>query len=175
VIIWLVAAIAFYCHWLKPGWLVPAAPIRAHRRKLNHKWQRHLKAARRILGVWHNSREDSYRLPRNYLSRLRKIGLTNLEFDSFSAPVLHPNADLENDNALRSFAAKHPILQRAKDFLMGYHYDHMREVFVQPEEIKPTLSSIISKTATPPDPFSAYLLRGLREKFSGGICNQTDR
>jgi hypothetical protein len=175
----LVAAVVFYCDRLKPGRCVPAAPIRAHERKLSHKWRRHFKATRRILGVFFNSREDSYRLPRNYSSRLRKVGLTNPEFDSFSAPVflLHPNVDLENANALRSFAAKHPILQRCREFLLGYQYDYMREVFVKPpEEIKPTtLSAFIGQSATPPDHFSACLLRGLQEKFAGGICNQTDR
>ena len=115
-------------------------------------------------------------MPYNYGARLRKLALSNPDFSSFSPVFLQqPNADPENDNAHRSFSAKNQILERARQFLLGYEYDYMREVFVQPQDIKPTLSTIISQTATPPDPFSAYLLRGLREKFAGGVCNQTDR
>ena len=153
-----VAAIVFYCRRLKPGRRVPAAPIRAHHRKLSREWQLHLKAARRLLGVWYDFPNSTYRLPNTFARRLISVGL-NISGSTFEGRAFRQlNADLILDDALGSFAAGHPVLERAKQLLSGYEYHPLSDQLIPPARSEPR---------EPPDVLSVFLQRKLTRHLSG--------
>jgi len=67
----LIAALAFYCGRMRPGEWILLQKTEASR---VFTWRAYLKGARLSLGIMAQA-PDSYRLPLNYLSRLRSIGI----------------------------------------------------------------------------------------------------
>ena len=109
----LITALAFYRGRLSPGeWVFLG---KSHGGRLRCPY---LKAARLVLYIRGNE-DDEYRLPGNYLQRLRSIGLLPLvdlggaERRGFE----ELNADLVVDDAVKAFSDDHQILDRVKGYL----------------------------------------------------------
>jgi hypothetical protein len=70
-----VAAITFYCHWLRAGKPCHAACFKNRYKTKPRAVKRALKLARRILGVHYSEARNTYTLSPFYGLRLRKIGV----------------------------------------------------------------------------------------------------
>jgi len=110
----LITALAFYCGRMRPGEWIRLQKTGESR---VFTWRAYLKAARLALGIMAQA-PDSYRLPLNYLSRLRTIGVDLiLDWDArvqFEAL----NKELEIDDAIEEFSRWHPrALERLKNYL----------------------------------------------------------
>jgi hypothetical protein len=118
----LVAGIAFYLHQLKPGQWVDAEPIEREHRTLSLKWNRHLCAARRILGVKFR-REGffgSYRLLPHVADRVRQVGISRQELNELLEILEFLQPFSFNSRALREFAEHVNILDLTKRFLKSH-------------------------------------------------------
>jgi hypothetical protein len=162
----LVAAIRFYTGHLTAE-PVNVDEMLANHRQMTRKWQRHLKAARLVLGV--ESQKDDrhcvcFRLPRNWQRRvLERIGL----------PLIHP-AELENfeqlstnlliDARLGRYSDAHPVLERAKDYLRGWTHSAYATINDLPADIPPP---VIEPVMPPPAATSSFWHREIKRRLIG--------
>jgi len=109
----LIAALAFYCGRMRPGEWIRREEIDVG---VTYEHRPYLKGARLALCI--RASPDGYRLPLNYMSRLKALGVDLiLDFDArvqFEAL----NKDLEIDDAMKEFSRWHPrALERLKTYL----------------------------------------------------------
>jgi hypothetical protein len=115
----LLAAVVYYLDRLSPGWN-DAELILKHQKTLTANWQRHLKAARRVLGI--HTHPPAMRLAKDYKNRLSIYASLDLFDFKTSREFRVLPADLTIDDAVRAFNQEHPqVLERTKAFLCrGY-------------------------------------------------------
>ena len=115
----LIAALRFYLAILKPGRPVLASLVWARSKDLSRRVKTSLRAARRVLGIFFPKSVTGQlliRLPENFTSRLRKIGLDLSDWDLRKRlEALNPN--LIVDEPMKEFANSHPILEAVKAWL----------------------------------------------------------
>ena len=120
----LISSIRFYLSHLRTNRAVAAVPIRAREKSRSKHFRKHLKAARRVLGVRYIKadlpyQKDAMRLSRGYHLRLEEIGLDSWHDADWVRLFEGLNAYLVIDEDVEYFSKRHQILSNVKHFLVG--------------------------------------------------------
>jgi hypothetical protein len=132
----LIALLRFYQAKLQPpGEPAPAGPINDCVPK-GPAWRHHATAARRILNITSHKANGTITLPKNYLFKAGRVGLTIWLVAEKREQFERLNGDLRLDDDMKAFAAAHPILETVRGWLRKDHRP-VKLKFGLPEEAAP--------------------------------------
>jgi len=149
----LIASIRFSCQ-LEPDKPTPAGPIDDFIHTKPKRLRKYVKAARLVLGIRYLMPARTLRLPQNYLRvRLRNVGLRLWINPSQRDKFEQLNTNLEIDDAMKAFAAAHPILEKVKFFLKGDYIPPAEELLGTgpPHKIKKKAAQVASPPPEAPE------------------------